>query len=80
MKQAIKTKPALKYKLKELFGKLDAYQNNLIKSRIIEDTGITRSTLWRHENIKFDETADIPAVVLKSYAKNLGVAMEALFN
>lgn len=68
-----------RYRIKELYSKLDNHHKNLLKKRILKATGISERTFGRYLNQKEGDTTDIPTTVLYHFAIGFQTSIEALF-
>lgn len=67
-----------RYRIKELYSKLDNHHKNLLKKRILKATGISDTSFRRYLNQKEDDTTDIPTTVLYHFSIGFQTSMEAL--
>lgn len=67
-----------KFKFREYLNKYKS--SGMIKKKVMNETGVSSSTLERYIGYSKDDVRDVPAMVLYSFANQFGVAMEDLLN
>jgi hypothetical protein len=76
----ILTKGLLKYRINELLARLTEETRVKLKKKVTDKHGLSVTTMSRYLNIKKNDSQDIPADVLRTFAELLLVSMEKLFN
>lgn len=79
-KNSVDPTPALRYNIKIRFAAMTEKERLLLKDKIMKRSRISDSSYSRYINLRSNDTADIPAMVLKEFALCLNTSIEELFN
>lgn len=79
-KNSAPSTPALRYNIKIRFAAMTERERLGIKEKIMKRSKISDSSYSRYINLRSNDTADIPGLVLKEFAYWLNTSIEELFN
>jgi hypothetical protein len=70
----------LRYNIKSRMKPMNRDARAAIKSSVLEESGMSKSSYYKAWTLKHKDAMDIPAKMLLAFSKALDVKMEKLFN
>lgn len=72
-------RPRLRYRIKELLLPCTTAERTAFKAAILAATHISESSYSRYLNLRSGDAADMPAFVLRAFARQLSLPMDVLY-
>lgn len=72
--------PKLRYNIKSRMEPMTRAAKAIIKSSVLKDSGMCKSSYYKALTLKHKDATDIPAKMLLAFSKALDIEMEKLFN
>jgi len=71
---------AFRYNIRSRIKSMPKNKQAIVRQKVLEDSGMCRSSYYKVLTLKHTDTSDIPAKMLLAFSKALDVEMEELFN